>query len=331
MDTEINNFHLTGYKYLFFDIFYKNNNIYLILPIYKNPIEPQTIKLSINNEIINFTESKEKNEYEPTLIYIYNYESISETIIVNVEYNSIIKTFKLKNNIITNKHTLSLATLFKDDYKLFPIFYNYYKNQGVSHFFMYYNGKLNSEIIDIFSFSDVTLIEWNYQYWNDNTCKYTHHAQMGQIHHAIYRYGKNISEYMIFCDLDEYLYINHNCNIKNYILNNNHIDKFGFCNKWSNTIDNIYPNTFPNTFLTSDSINYGVRSKNIYKIQSINTIGIHDSNSYTLNPKSEINFIMFHFYNWTNRNRTITNIDKWDRTITNIDKLVTINLEFNKH
>ena len=41
-------------------------------------------------------------------------------------------------------------------------------------------------------------------------CKYRHHAQLGQIHHAIYYYGKDICDYMIFCDLDEYLFIPNN-------------------------------------------------------------------------------------------------------------------------
>lgn len=309
-NTDINNFHLSDYKYLFFDIFYKDNKIYLILPIYDNHIDNQSINITINENKLEITKKIEKNKYEPTLIYIYDYISDADNIIVNVEYNNIIKTYNLTNNLIITKYDLSLTTLFKDDYKLFPIFYEYYKNQGVDHFFMYYNGKLTKEISDIFNFNDVTLIEWDYQYWNDSKYKYSHHAQLGQMHHAIYRYGKNISDYMIFCDLDEYLYINDTINIKNYILNNSDIDKFGFCNKWSNTIDNIYPKTFPHSFLTSDSMNYGNRSKNIYKINSIDTIGIHNSSSYNINPKQETNFILFHFYNWTNNDRIIKNVDK---------------------
>ena len=309
---EINGFHLNNYKYLFFDIFYKDNKLYLILPIYNNPIQPNTIKISINNDNVNhllqITDTKIKNEPEPALIYIYDCISNLDTIKVNVEYNNISKTFTLKNCIISNKHDLSLTTLFKDDYELFPLFYEYYKKQGVSHFYMYYNGKLTEQIKEIFNFNDVTLIEWDYQYWNDSTCTYRHHAQLGQMHHAIYRYGKNISDYMIFCDLDEYLHIpNSGNNIKNYILNNKDIDTFGFCNKWSNTIDNIYPNTFPNSFFTSNIIEYGARSKNIYKISSINTIGIHSTNSYYLNKQT--NFLMFHFYNWTAKDREIDNVN----------------------
>jgi hypothetical protein len=34
-----------------------------------------------------------------------------------------------------------------------------------------------------------------------------HHAQPGQIQHALYKYGKNEYTYMIFNDLDEYMHI----------------------------------------------------------------------------------------------------------------------------
>ncbi len=71
---------------------------------------------------------------------------------------------------------------------------------------MYYNGKITDEIMKYYNKKDITLIEWDYIYWNDNSLEYGHHAQLGQIHDAIYRYGKDNSEYIIFCDLDEYLF-----------------------------------------------------------------------------------------------------------------------------
>ena len=80
--------------------------------------------------------------------------------------------------------------------------------QGVDHFYMYYNGKLTQEIIDKFNFPNVTLIEWDFRYWNCmKTYKWGHHAQMGQLSDAIYRYGKDNYDYMIFNDMDEFFYI----------------------------------------------------------------------------------------------------------------------------
>ena len=53
---------------------------------------------------------------------------------------------------------------------------------------------------------------------------FKHHAQPGQMHHALYKYGKNNYNYMIFCDLDEYIFIP-NKTIKEYIFENKHYNK----------------------------------------------------------------------------------------------------------
>ena len=298
---KINDFHLIDYKYLFFDIFYKNNKIYLILPLYDTPYLKDDIELKINNNKIQVTTEYIKDEIEPTHIIIYDYKTELSEIEITVKYKDKTNNYKLEHintNINTTKNELSLTTLFKDDYIFFPLFYKYYKKQGVTQFYMYYNGIPTPEIKQVFDLNDVTLIEWNYQYWNTN-CKYEHHAQTGQMHHAIYRYGKDIHNYMIFCDIDEYLYIP-DTTLKKFIINNNEIDVFGFCNIWSNTLDNKIPTELPNKFYISDKIPYNKRSKNIYKMNSINTIGIHFGSNYNKTPIINTNFSMFHFYNWTN-------------------------------
>jgi hypothetical protein len=131
------------------------------------------------------------------------------------------------------------------------------------------------------------------------------------MHDALYKYGKNNSEYMIFCDLDEYMNIE-NTTLKNFILDKPQIHTFGFCNIWSNTIDNNIPNIFPNSFFIGNKYNYDDRSKNIYKTIEHDVIGIHTSvnilNSDSLNNLKKSNeFIidlnMFHFFNWSKSNR----------------------------
>ena len=317
VNKEINTFILDDDYNLFYDIFYKNNNIYIILPIYNDPIDSSSIKIKVDND-----ELKTPITYiyklgnESILIFIYNYLSNVDVINVTIEYNNIIKIFKL-NHIKVNEcnvNELSLTTLCKNDYRIFPIFYEYYKNQGVSHFYIYYNGIITSEIQKVFNLDNVTLIEWNFKYWNDRTkIKYPHHAQTGQINHALYRYGKDISDYMLFCDLDEYCYIP-NFSIKQYILDNNDINMIGFCNYWSNTIDNKYPEKFPNKFLTvKEGIPYPGRSKTLYKTNSINIVGVHTINHTLYRKKNDNNlkaFMMFHFYNWTKKNRKIEEVDK---------------------
>jgi hypothetical protein len=296
--TNLNTFKLLDARYLFFDIFYKADKIYLISPIYNNPIDPDTIKISVNNKLLEISDVIIKDSYEPISIFIYNYKSTKSEIEVLVEFYTIIKIYTLKNINIINKHELAITTLFKYDFKLFPIYYEYYKKQGVTHFYMYYNSTITSDVKKMFDYKDVTLIEWNFEYWNID-CKYEHHAQLGQIHHAIYRYGKDICNYMIFCDLDEYLFIPE-YTIINYIMENNDIDTIGFCNHWCKTLDDKIPDTFPNKFVSKDKLEYGKRSKNIFKIDSINTIGIHHPFSYNKeNPKLITEFIMFHFEDWS--------------------------------
>jgi len=222
-----------------------------------------------------------------------------------VGYKSLIKSFVLHNFKIPKKK-LSITTLFKDDFALFSIFYFYYKKQGCDHFYMYYNGFLTDEIKSVFQKPDVTLIEWNYQYFNSGDCKYIHHAQVGQISHALYKYGK-YSEYMIFCDLDEYLYIRDSTLI-NFILENPTVDTFGFCNRWSCTLDKGIPSVFPHTFLSSAQNKYKDRSKNIYKTSSVNYIGIHCGINFNKTEVIIKDLTMFHFFNWAKKQRAINEV-----------------------
>jgi len=328
----INYFELSETSLLFFDIFYKNNKIFIIMPIYNEPPDRDKIFVNVDNNRLKLAHSYIKDVREPIVIYVYNYvnnkevkqciDSSNDVINVKVVFNDIAKVYSLKH-ICTNNETkkfLTITTLFKDDYNLFPLFYNYYKNQGVSHFYMYYNGILTKEIRDKFiKHDDVTLIEWVFHYWNPPSCKYCHHAQLGQLHHAIYRYGKDMCEYMIFCDFDEYLHIpfglvinNTNNTLIKFIQTNPTIEIFGFCNIWADTINKEYTitNKLPNKILTSNEISpYSDRSKNIYKISSINTIGIHqicDESLFLFNHITSLH--MYHFYRLS-YNRIILNND----------------------
>jgi hypothetical protein len=326
-----NSFYITNTRLLFFDIFYKNNKIYLIMPIYNKPANHLHMIIRVNKSELYLSESFVKDSNEPALIYVYNFpivgDKVSNEIQVEVSCCEITKIYTLQHIITPTRprqHFLTLTTLFHNDYTIFPLFYNYYKSQGVSHFYMYYNGVITQQIKDFFEeygSDNITLIEWNFHYWNPRNFKYSHHAQPAQIHHAIYRYGKNVSEYMISCDLDEYLHIpaklnnNNSITLKKYIDSHRDIDIFGFCNIWATTLDDKYPTkpVLPDKILTVESINlYKDRSKNIYKLNSIQTVGIHqvgesEPTSFNENLKSITDLQMYHFYNWSRHERTIEN------------------------
>ena len=100
---------------------------------------------------------------------------------------------------------------------------------------MYYNGKINDEIIKYLNYPNVTLIEWDFRYWNNKNNKYKHHAQTGQLHHALFKFGKMNYDFMIFNDMDEFLYIK-NKTLKEIVQENNTVEVFQFCNIYSKTM-----------------------------------------------------------------------------------------------
>ena len=325
---DVNPFYINKIILLFFDIFYKNNKLYLIMPVYNEPYTINNFLVTLNKVNLIPSEKYIKDSYEPISVFVYDIDKTEQTdqhndsITIDILCNNIKKTYHLKHISATDtpKHFLTLTTLFKHDYNLFPFFYDYYTKQGVSHFYLYYNGVITPEIYKFFNrpqYSNVTIVEWNFHYWNPREFKYFHHAQMGQIHHALYRYGKDISEYMIFCDFDEYLHIPQpesqpqpQPQLHQYIKDNPSIDIFGFCNIWADTFQNVYPNSpvIPKQILAVAEHNpYCERSKNIYKVSSIKTIGIHQlcDDDYFSNLKSIVDLKMYHFYRWSSKSRVI--------------------------
>ena len=292
-----------------FNLFLKSEFVYMILSINNRELNDTEITINIDGETLKFNSKHVKNgPSEPILIFIYDKPTIviGNNVIATITYNNISKCMEIENINLDKHYVLTITTLFKDDYKIFPLFYEYYKTQGVEHFYMYYNGILTNEIRELFNKEDVTLIEWNFKYWLQG-CRYTHHAQLGQMHDALYKYGKSNSKYMIFCDLDEYMNIPNN-SLNQFILEHPEIDTFGFCNIWSKTVDNKVPDRFPYKFMIGDRMNYGSRSKNIYKIDEKNVVGIHSAmclrdKKWTPGDKFIINLDMYHFYNWSQPNR----------------------------
>lgn len=281
---------------LYFSIFINNEVLYIITPVYKT-VNIDNMKVYVNNKHIVCNKILKKR-YEATQILYASIEK-ADTYNIKISYCAKAEIFTLKENI-EKKNKLVLTTLFKDDYNLINNFYDYYVKQGVEYFYLYYNGKLNDKIREVCDKPNVKLIEWDFQYWNTNSKFSKHHAQLGQMHDAIYRFGKNYSDYMIFCDLDEYMYIK-NKTLLELIENNTNIESFGFCNKWSETIDRKIPEKFPNEFYVYPKVKFGVRSKCIHKIKNIEYIGIH----YGFQKNQLNDFDLFHFYNWTQKNRKI--------------------------
>lgn len=296
-------FQLAENKYLFFDIFHKNNEVILICPVYTTGIDTSCLRVLHDASELVLAKKYSEINYEPIEVLIYSFSPDKPVNTVQVKYDDIHKEFTLEHFTSSLDKTVALTTLFKNDYKLIPMFYDYYKNQGVNKFYLYYNGALTDEIRSICALDGVVLTEWNFPYWNDDYfcggSKFQHHAQLGQIHHALYRYGKKENEYMMFCDLDEYIYIPGQ-RISTYIYNNPDVNVFGFCNMWANMLDNQIPEKFPSTIkVANHKKNFGERSKCIYKTESLVTMAIHTPKAMSEDRRDLIEHVFFHFYSWT--------------------------------
>jgi hypothetical protein len=304
--------------HLIFDIFLLNNHLHIVGPATPN-FDIDSLSVYYNNSELFI----KKYMYDFKGIegfFFLIYECYGESnITIDVNYKDDSKSFNISNEIVKEEfiHKLSITTLCFKDYELFPMWHEYYKKQGVDHFYMYYNGKLTQEIVDIFDKNDVTLIEWDFNYWVYTKIR-RHFAQIGQIQHSLYKYGKTNSEYMIYCDLDEYFHIN-NSTIKETI-KNKIVDHLYFLNIWCKTLDGRIPRSFPENFYCNIKPDkYPIRSKNIYKTSMFNYLFIHcpNLNNYprfrNKYNKSIINNkrigylggILFHFGNWFGRKRPL--------------------------
>ena len=307
-------------KYVFFDIFYINNCIILISPVYNYPMdENKNIIITFNKIPVCISDlycSRFGNQ--SSLVIKYNLITQLPIINITISYKNVSYIFTLNNdqsigndNSNSKQQSTAITTLFKDDFNLIHVFYNYYLKQGIKHFYLYYNGKLTDVILKEFCNYNITLVEWDFWYWNDSH-SFKHHAQMGQLQHALYMFGKPYHSYMAFCDLDEYLNIE-NINLQNYIIKypNNY---YYFANHWAKTLckPRIYKDPL-NILYSEISDPLFKKCKMIYNTNYVLLVGVHfplitSCGSFEQFFKEHIvnsKLKSFHFYNWTKTDRVI--------------------------
>jgi len=284
---EVRSFHLYDTRYLFFDIFARNNEVICICPIYSAPNNTNLSDIKIDSDDVVFTGLKVASyiEYEPTFVFIYSYKpTANESITVTVEYQNTIREYTLPQPTLSPLYTLSATTLFLHDYAVIPLYMGYYKQQGVEHFYLYYNGDIKDIDTEKIPTQNVTLIPWNFHYMYD-TGKFVHHAQMGQLNHALYKYAKPQSRYILNCDIDEYMHV------KNQTLSElleSSKPCYLFRNYWSKTLDGTIPDTMlPTTILKSTTTSGKFRTKYICNPQLFGGLGIHCPKRYPLDENTD--------------------------------------------
>lgn len=307
----INFYFIQDQKLLFFDIFARDNMVIIVSPIYLdyNIKYNDIVVIHNNKKLTNNNNFTNKNYMKSELFYVKIFElnnTSSDFIDIKLKYENITLFYNLHHYKSNKKFFLITSTLFKNDFKLFKPYYDYYTKQGVEFFYMYYNGILNDEIRSYFNYSNVKLFEWNFEYWHNNNLG-EHVAQLGQICHYLYKYGKNLSKYVILNDLDEYMYVE-KMTLKKLLINNAKYDYFMFLNYWCKTLDDKIPIDDLPSKIIKENENLGkfYRTKCIYKTRIINFPGIHVMNTQKQNDNYYSNNLMLlHFSNWSNENRFI--------------------------
>ena len=321
----------------YYSIFYKNGVVYVIQPIYKDVIMSFKLFNSIGIEY-PLTDQVIKYKWEPVIISMFAIPTEQNTLELYLKFkNTQIKETVTHIKTIPSGKFLCLTTMFKNDYAVIPLFYDYYKKQGVDHFYLYYNGRLTDDdnpdapkIKEICKkLPNVTLIEWKFIYSSKRTDISAHLSQTGELHDAIYRYGKDCYEYIVCCDLDEYLFVSekepllvsekeplfvseNNLTLREYIKANPSIDTFAFKQILAKSYERPEKmDTLPKTFQISPTkfeyLTYEESkikqpcAKCIHKLKTVQTVSQHYADLETAVVDTKNSF--YHFFNWTQPNR----------------------------
>jgi hypothetical protein len=285
----INTLQLSEDRYLFLDIFATNNILYLMCPVYEKKYtdELNNLKIYVNDTLYQFNIlNTYSNKYESMLMIKVNNLNLAhnEIITVKISYFNSDYSYKLIHKLTRKKFKLAHTTLFKHDIYLFNLFYNFYTSQGTEFFYLCYNGIINDDIKSVVSkYQNVKLFEWNFHYFTENLSDISydkvdrrHHTQQVCNNTIYYKYGI-YTDYIIYCDLDEYL-ITGNLDIPLSKICDNNIDtiyfKHVFCRTFSDELKNL--EKLPKKFLKSTKIyEFPERSKFIVKTNNTIILCIH--------------------------------------------------------
>ena len=315
---DLNTWSINKDYYLFFDLFARNDELIFISTAYDfYEIDFDSVNIKVNGADVEIKDKHDFIEYEPCVIRIYDISKLklnNELINVEVKYKNEIRNFKIKYKTFIKKYNLILTTLFKDDDYLLKTWLNYYKKNGVEHFYLYINKPLTKK----YMYKNTNIIQWDFHYWNkkENYSKkkknLRHHSQVPQINHAVFKYAKPLSKWVANIDLDEFLYIENN-KIASFL--NDKYNKIIFRNYFSRLDNNYKPRDDETLELYKQDIYISKhksvsppRTKFISKSDNIICNGIHDSKKFK-NEKKLDNNKMIHFSNWTKKNRTFDSIN----------------------
>ncbi len=305
-------------RILFSNISLCKNKIVLTTMHYKiNNWNLDDIHISINNcKIINKSIYDNDDNYESSTAIIIEIDTIPHNVCLKIAYKDTYNFYFYLEQLNIIDHNISAMTLFKDDYFLLERYLKYYGDLGVEVFYIYYNKKIDTILLEDISNMNkfnmkIYLVEWDYPYWWKDTMipKY-HFSQTMAINDSL-NILKNYSNYCLYNDLDEYIILNETTtNFKELIELNQETDIFVFKNQFCKMGDNLIKYNNFNEIFDLSMIIKGLyydqfREKNLIKLKSVNVMGVHKAfknfSDNPLNEKTISNF--YHIVNFEEKNR----------------------------
>ncbi len=218
-------FELDGHddRFLFSDVFIADSdagrNLIFISTYYPDmEFDFGEVAVTLDRTRLSLFEDNGRDEVEPMRAIIYPIGRLPYQASYNLEvqYRGQRVSMRINNEPPPDERKFALATLFKDDFEQVETCYRYYKQQGVEHFYLFFNGRLSRLSKPLFSAPDITYGEWNYRYWIDAGSK-QHHAQSMFLTLMRYRFLPR-SSYMALVDLDELMAVRgKNMTLRDYI------------------------------------------------------------------------------------------------------------------
>ncbi len=289
-----------GDHYIITDIFIKNEDIFVIVPIHRNLFE-------INH---NYTYLEiENTKYEPKIIVasrdyciVLKFESVVNLQVkfasVKLYIDSKEKQFKI-NSFNQKYHYLSMILHFKDDISFLKRYLEHHIKIGFNHFYLYLN--LTANIDNLFQIlqpfiesNQVSIIAWPFPFCNQYGKE---QAQTAAINHSLHGYS---SEYMAHFDLDEFIFPMDDSSILGIIEKYEKNYKFGvlsLCCQWFGC--GYQANITEDDFLIKlnrrkREVNaFQESSKIIFHTERTQAVRVHDANTehpYLYLSPSEVRF-----------------------------------------
>jgi hypothetical protein len=139
---------------------------------------------------------------------------------------------------VEKKYDLVIMTTFYEETdEELQNFFDYYRKQGVEHFYMYYNGSLYDRGLLPYG-DDISYHEWDFQYWyyKDGVDRKYHHAQIP----AMVSFHKKFLPYCgaaLMIDTDEFLRVESGESLESYVKRHEHLGRNLFSNHHWASVD----------------------------------------------------------------------------------------------